>query len=93
MWMGGWYAADYSVLGPRAVHLFMHEIGHVVQFQEGEDVFAQGRRTLLTGGYIGGRAYRYLDRNGRLANAFCRLNFEARAELVADYFSLAEKGD
>ncbi|NDV12011.1 type IV secretion protein Rhs [Crenobacter caeni] len=77
------YRADFSRAGPRSQCLFVHELTHVWQYQQGVPVRLAGVCLCLQGAYWLRDAYRYPAGDARPFRAY---NFEQQAELVARYW-------
>jgi RHS repeat-associated protein len=84
LYMGLSYSVDYSKEGMGGQSLFVHESAHVYQGQNGENIQLKGIGNFLTGKYGDQSAYFYGGLNGQNYSSF---NFEARAEMLADYYA------
>jgi RHS repeat-associated protein len=89
IYMGLSYSVDYSKENMNGQSLFVHESAHVYQGQNGENIQLKGIGNFLTGKYASGKAYEYGKLNGQ---PYSRFNFEARAEIIADYYA-AKNGE
>lgn len=87
----GVYEEDFSQVSNHKKRLFIHEMAHVWQHQQGYNVFLNGIKLFLKGGY----------RQNRNMGAYCidyqhvpprtqlnQFNMEQQAELISFYFSL-----
>ena len=70
---------------------FVHEMTHVWQYHRGFSVAWSGVCLFCQGGYIQSKAYRYWSGKTVLP-AFCDLNMEQQAEVVAHYFAAERLG-
>ncbi len=90
IYMGDSYSPDYSNENIDGQSLLVHESTHVYQGQTGESIQAKGLSFLLTGRYTpDGGLYKYGILNGQNYQSF---NFEARAEIIADYYAAKKDG-
>jgi RHS repeat-associated protein len=87
MYMGDSFSWDYSTEDINGRSLFVHEASHVYQSQRGESIQLKGLYNFLTGKYRTQSAYNYSLGNGIPYSSF---NFEARAEMIADYYAAQE---
>jgi len=84
IYMGNSYSPDYSKENMDGQSLLVHEMMHVYQGQHGESIQREGLALWAKGEYLDGSAYKYGVLNGQ---PYSQFNFEARAEMVADYFA------
>lgn len=98
------FILDFSVENEQEKIWFMHEMVHVWQYQLGYSVTWHGFWIAVTGGYIGGRAYRvdrsdYKDPNDSskdspdLHKTLPDFNMEQQAVIVSEYFGAKHLGD
>lgn len=75
----GAYRADFSLGDLKTKGLFVHELAHVLQYQEGVNVRWEGLKILMSGGYARGnlsRTYGVTYQSNYLG-----VNIEQQAEL------------
>jgi RHS repeat-associated protein len=84
IYMGNSYSPDYSKESMYGQSLFVHEATHVYQGQGGENIQSKGFGYLISGKYSTGELYKYPILKGQSYQSF---NFEARAEIIADYYA------
>jgi len=74
---------DYSLADPRSQAIFIHEMTHIWQYQQGYDVFKIG--AIMQGFYLNSKfnPYRY-----ELGYQFTEYNMESQAELLSDYYAI-----
>lgn len=75
------YRKDYSLVVDDLQHLFIHEMSHVWQHEQGMNVFARG----IVSGLV---SYRYSLDGRRL----CEYRMEQQAQIIADRFTLDKYG-
>jgi hypothetical protein len=84
---GELYEADFSAptVGVGRAAVFVHEITHVWQFENGMDLVAQGLATLAAANGAYERAYPYTLERGR---DLVDYGMEQQASIVEDYFAM-----
>ncbi len=78
------YKLDFSVEKPEGKIWFIHEMVHVWQYQLGYWIKWNAFWIAVTGGYIGGRAYKY-DPN-EMFKTLPDYNMEQQGEIVSHYY-------
>ena len=80
------YKDDFSIEMPGDIHLFIHEMGHVWQFQLGYPVSRKG--LLLHPSSLWGLLYDAYDYKLDSSKKLCDYNMEQQPDIIADYASL-----
>lgn len=76
------YSEDYSLEKGSAQHLFIHEMGHVMQYQ-------QGMYVKLRGLFSWAVDYQYVLEKGKKLTSY---GMEQQASIMADYFYIKKYG-
>jgi hypothetical protein len=84
---GALFEADFSTASPWRQAVFVHEITHVWQFENGMDLVAQGLSTFAKAGGAYERAYPYTLADGR---DLVDYGMEQQASIVEDYFLITK---
>lgn len=84
------YQENYTKAGDNAMHLFIHEMVHVWQYQHGYLVEEEGKNIARQGGYVQGFAYKY-DWVVKRRNHLSDFNMEQQADIIADDYMYNHK--
>lgn len=91
------FKQDFSIEDKSSKIWFMHEMTHIWQYQLGYSVTWNGFWLAITGGYIGGRAYRIdpSDSPGSpdIQKDFSDFNMEQQARIIEEYYAAHHLND